>query len=82
MPVLYHDGHVFSPSDLDSDAPIRCALVGAGDFGSCLLVRVSASYILIIRSSTPSTGSRPPPARQQRVTPYWVELTLYTHKTH
>ena len=38
MPVLYHDGQVFSSSDLDSGSPIRCALVGAGDFGSCLLV--------------------------------------------
>jgi hypothetical protein len=38
MPVLY-GSHIFSPSDLESDSPVRCALVGAGDFGSCLLVR-------------------------------------------
>jgi predicted homoserine dehydrogenase-like protein len=28
---------VFSKSDLDSAEPVRCALVGAGAFGSCLL---------------------------------------------
>ena len=44
MPVLYHDGQVFSSSDLDSGSPIRCALVGAGDFGSCLLVRFTPRF--------------------------------------
>lgn len=35
MPVLSRQ--YFSGTDLDSDNPVRCALVGAGDFGSCLL---------------------------------------------
>ena len=35
MPVP--SSQYFTSSDLDSDAPVRCALVGAGDFGSCLL---------------------------------------------
>jgi predicted homoserine dehydrogenase-like protein len=35
MPVL--QSSFFSASDLDSAEPVRCALVGAGAFGSCLL---------------------------------------------